>query len=243
MLNLLKLNNLKKNMMLKNFSTIIPVLAVIILFSACNQKETASTIVIKNNVDSVSYAIGMDIGKSLQKNEFGDINADALAKGLSESYSENESMMSHEEATAYINNYIQKKQQAVANENLKKGEEFLEVNKEKEGVITTESGLQYKILEEGNGPIPAKEDRVSVYYKGTRLDGTEFDSTKEGKPVEFAVTGVIRGWTEALQLMPVGSKWELYIHPKLAYGAQDRGTIKANDVLIFEIELLDIVKK
>ncbi|MCB2222099.1 MAG: FKBP-type peptidyl-prolyl cis-trans isomerase [Bacteroidetes bacterium] len=229
--------------MLKNLIGFIPAFTVIILLSACNQQKTASTVVINNQVDSVSYAIGMDIGKSLQKNEFGDINADALAKGLSDSYSENEGMMSHEDATAYINGYIQKKQQKVANENLKKGEEFLAENKEKEGVITTESGLQYKILKEGNGPIPTKEDRVSVYYKGTRLDGTEFDSTKEGKPVEFAVTGVIRGWTEALQLMPVGSKWELYIHPNLAYGAQDRGTIKANDVLIFEIELLDIVNK
>ena len=134
------------------------------------------------------------------------------------------------------------KKKLEAEENLNKAEEFLAENKNKEGIITTESGLQYKIIEQGTGPIPQKTDMVSVYYKGTRLDGTVFDETEEGNPAKFRVTGVIRGWTEALQMMPVGSKWELYVHPNLAYGAQERGKIKGNDLLTFQIELLDIVK-
>lgn len=128
-------------------------------------------------------------------------------------------------------------------ENREAGIKFLEENKSKEGVVTLPSGLQYKIITEGKGAIPTAESTVKVNYRGTLIDGTEFDSSyKRNMPAEFGVTGVIKGWTQALELMPVGSKWELYVPEELAYGPADRGTIKPFSALIFEVELLEIVK-
>ncbi len=120
------------------------------------------------------------------------------------------------------------------------GEKFLAENKAKEGVVTTPSGLQYKIITKGNGAVPADSSKVKVNYKGTMIDGTEFDSSKE--PITLAVNRVIPGWTEALKMMPVGSKWELYIPQELGYGAQEAGKIKPFSTLIFEVELVDIEK-
>lgn len=229
--------------MIKNMTGLILSFVVVILMSSCTQQTSSNKdVALTNELDSICYAIGIDIGKNLKTNGIDEINVDALAKGFSDSYGEGEGLMTAEDAGQYIRAYFTNKQGREAKINLKKAEDFLAENKNKEGVITTESGLQYKIITEGNGPIPTADNQVSVYYKGTRLDGTEFDSTKEGSPAKFAVTGVIRGWTEALQLMPVGSKWILYVPPSLGYGEQDRGKIKANDLLIFEIELLEIVK-
>jgi FKBP-type peptidyl-prolyl cis-trans isomerase FklB len=130
-------------------------------------------------------------------------------------------------------------------ENKAAGEKFLAENAKKEGVVTTESGLQYKIIKAGKGEIPTKESTVKVHYKGTLIDGTEFDSSYSRKePAKFGVTNVIKGWTEALQLMPVGSKWELYIPQELAYGERQSGShIKPFSALVFEVELLEIEKK
>jgi FKBP-type peptidyl-prolyl cis-trans isomerase FklB len=236
--------------MLKSF-TGVSVLAIVILFlNSCAQTSIQKDVSLNNDLDSICYAIGLDIGSNLKQNDFEEINVDALAKGFEDSFSEEDGLMTKEDASAYIRQYFQEvqkkmaeKKKVEAEENLKIAEEFLAENKNKDGVVTTESGLQYKIIEQGDGPIPERTDKVSVYYKGTRLDGTVFDETVDGSPATFGVTGVIRGWTEALLMMPVGSKWELYIHPNLGYGAQDRGKIKGNDLLVFEIELLDIVKK
>ncbi|MCB0823565.1 MAG: FKBP-type peptidyl-prolyl cis-trans isomerase [Bacteroidales bacterium] len=235
--------------MFKSLSGITLMVVALFMLSSCEQTSVRKDVTLNNDLDSVCYAIGLDIGNNLKQNEFESINIDALAKGFEDSFSEGEGMMSKEDAGAYIRKYFQgiqekmaEKKKLEAEENLNKAEEFLAENKNKEGIITTESGLQYKIIEQGTGPIPQKTDMVSVYYKGTRLDGTVFDETEEGNPAKFRVTGVIRGWTEALQMMPVGSKWELYVHPNLAYGAQERGKIKGNDLLTFQIELLDIVK-
>jgi FKBP-type peptidyl-prolyl cis-trans isomerase len=141
---------------------------------------------------------------------------------------------------------MQQKQAAakakVASENLAKGKAFLEANKTKEGVKVTDSGLQYKVIEEGTGESPTASDKVRVHYRGRLVNGQEFDSSyKRGKPAEFPVTGVIKGWTEALQLMKEGAKWELYIPPELAYGTQDRPGLPGNSTLIFEVELLDVL--
>ena len=143
----------------------------------------------------------------------------------------------------FLQKYTQKAMMAKAEKALKAGEEFLAANAKKDGIKTTESGLQYKIEKEGTGAIPADTSVVRVHYKGTLIDGTEFDSSyKRGEPTEFPVNRVIKGWTEALQLMPVGSKWTLYIPSNLAYGPQGaRGAIGPNETLIFEVELIDIV--
>ncbi len=148
-------------------------------------------------------------------------------------------------ANKYVMDYFNKMRAKKGEKNMKDAEEFLKENGTKDGVKTTASGLQYKIIQEGTGPIPTETDMVKVYYKGTLADGREFDGTTEGNPAQFRVNGVIRGWTEAIMLMPVGSKWTLYVHPDLAYGANPRqgGIIEANHLLIFDLELLEIVKK
>ncbi len=155
--------------------------------------------------------------------------------------------MSASEAQNYLNVTMQqlqeKKNEELYGENRRQGEEFLAENKTKEGVVTTESGLQYKVIKMGKGKKPSATDRVKVHYHGTLVDGTVFDSSvNRGEPATFGVNQVIKGWTEALQLMPVGSKWTLYIPYNLAYGAQNTGTIKPYSALIFEVELLGIEK-
>ncbi|MCF8404643.1 MAG: FKBP-type peptidyl-prolyl cis-trans isomerase [Bacteroidales bacterium] len=220
------------------------IIAVIILSSCGQQTGTKKDVAMNTELDSVSYAIGIDIATNLQKSGFDNINVDALAKGFSDIFDEVEGAMDPKDANTYVMTYFNKERERKASENLRQANEFLEENKTKEGVITTESGLQYKIITEGSGPIPGETDQVKVYYKGTLIDGREFDATTPDTPAQFRVNGVIKGWVEALQIMPVGSKWELYVHPDLAYGANPRqgGIIEANHALIFEIELLEIVK-
>ncbi|GAB4331991.1 MAG: FKBP-type peptidyl-prolyl cis-trans isomerase [Bacteroidales bacterium] len=232
---------------MKAFQSILFVMIVGVMIVSCSQNSSNSNsssgpVTLNNDLDSVSYAMGLDIGNNLKNNGFESVNIPAITKGFEDAFDEGEDMIPYEEAGNYIRNYFTMKQKREADANLKAAEEFLAENKKNEGVNETESGLQYEIIRQGDGPIPTKDDMVSVYYKGTRIDGTVFDETTEGNPAKFRVTGVIKGWTEALTMMPVGSKWKLYIHPDLAYGAQARGNIKANDLLIFEIELLEIVK-
>jgi len=214
------------------------------LFVACDQMTSPKKDVkLENDLDSVSYAIGIDVATNVKKSGFEEINADAIAKGFEDIFSETEPLIEPSVANNYVRDYFNKVRKMKAEKNLKEAEEFLAENGKKEGIITTESGLQYKIVTEGNGPKPEPTDMVKVNYKGTLIDGEEFDSTSEGNPAQFRVNGVISGWTEALQLMPVGSKWILYIHPDIAYGENPRpgGIIEANDLLIFEIELVEIV--
>lgn len=229
---------------IKQLTGILIVLAVIALTSCDQQKTSSKEVTIASEIDSVSYAIGIDIGNNLKRSGFEAINPDALAKGLNEVYTEAEGIWEAQAANTYVMNYFSKAAERKAKENLTKAEEYLAANKDKEGVVTTESGLQYKIITEGTGPKPLETDQVKVNYRGTLIDGTEFDASTAENPAQFRVNGVIKGWVEALQLMPVGSKWELYIHPDLAYGASPRqgGPIQPNDMLIFEIELLEIVK-
>ena len=220
------------------------IIAVTTLVSCEQQSGSTKDVILNNELDSVSYAIGIDIATNLEKSGFDKINAHALTKGFTDVFDSVEGKMEPKDANTYVMNYFNKERSRKGENNLKKANDFLAENKAKEGVITTESGLQYRIIAEGTGPIPVETSQVKVYYRGTLLDGREFDATTEGNPAQFRVNGVIKGWTEALLLMPVGSKWELYIHPDLAYGANPRqgGIIEANDALIFEIELLEIVK-
>jgi len=199
----------------------------------------------KETKDKVSYSIGADIGGNLKRADL-DINPDFLVQGIKDSFA-GKTVMTDEEMKATLQAFqtemqakMQAKQKALGEKNKADSEKFLEENKKKEGVKTTASGLQYKIIKEGKGAKPKTTDTVSVNYRGTLTNGTEFDKSKD--PVTFPVEGVIPGWTEALQLMPVGSKWELVIPPSLAYGENAPPMIGPNQALVFEVELLDIKK-
>jgi len=198
-----------------------------------------------------SYAFGLNIGRGLSKQPV-DLDAAAVARGLKDALSGSKSLLTDEEAAAdlaQLKDQAQKasdaKMQELGAENQKAGAAFLAENKTKEGVVTLPSGLQYKILTAGTGPKPTAADTVVCQYKGTLLDGTEFDSSyKRGQPATFAVGKVIKGWTEALQLMPVGSKWQLFIPADLAYGERGAGNvIPPNATLVFEVELVSIQAK
>ncbi len=200
-----------------------------------------------SEVDSVSYAFGINIGESLGRMNIEGLNAKIVAKGIADMIEKEgaNAKMTNDEAVALLNNYFQKKQMEAVTKNLKEGEEFLAKNKNEEGVKTTESGLQYKVTTEGSGPKPAATDEVEVHYRGTTLDGKEFDSSYErGEPAKFRLDGVIRGWTEGLQLVNEGSKVTFWIPSDLAYGEQGAGgAIGPNSTLIFEVELLKVVKE
>jgi FKBP-type peptidyl-prolyl cis-trans isomerase len=198
-----------------------------------------------------SYAIGMNIGKGLKKDEV-DVDAASLARGIRDAISGNKSLLTDEEAKTALMALatdVRAKQQAkldqIAAVNKKEGDAFLAANKAKDGVVALPSGLQYKIEKEGNGPKPTAADSVTCNYRGTLIDGKEFDSSyKRGQPLTIPVSGVIKGWTEAMQLMPVGSKWQLFIPSDLGYGNQAMGQdIQPGSTLIFEVELLSIAPK
>lgn len=204
---------------------------------------TATTPVLKSAIDTVAYAIGLSVAGSLKAQGLADINTNLLLAGINETLKGGKTVMSPEQANQYIGQYFQKQAGIKGEANLKAGEKFLEENKKRPTVTTTASGLQYEVVKMGEGPKPADTSRVKTHYHGTLIDGTVFDSSVErGEPVEFPVNGVIKGWQEALQLMPVGSKFKLYIPSNLAYGERAAGpTIGPNSALIFEVELLEIL--
>ncbi len=195
----------------------------------------------------LGYIIGMDIGKSLRQ-QGAEVDLDALVEAIRATFNGEELAMTAEEAGAVRQAFIQKRQAAQQAEtaaagasNLAEGEKFLAENKLKEGVQTTDSGLQYKVMTMGDGAKPAATDTVKVHYRGTLLDGTEFDSSyARNEPISFGLNRVIAGWTEGVQLMPIGSKFMFYIPPELGYGAGGGGPIPPNSTLIFEVELLEI---
>ncbi|MCA1765243.1 MAG: FKBP-type peptidyl-prolyl cis-trans isomerase [Desulfobulbaceae bacterium] len=198
--------------------------------------------------DEISYVVGQDIGSSLREIQ-SEINADALFAGIDDSLNDRESRIGPEQTEALKEEFTKKLQKELAaraeeaaGNNLAEGETFLTENKTREGVETTESGLQYEVLVEGDGPVPEETDTVKVHYRGTLIDGTEFDSSYErGEAAVFKVDSVIPGWTEALQLMKVGSKYKLFIPPDLAYGErQVSQEIGPNSTLIFDVELVGI---
>jgi len=222
---------------------------VLIIFIVVSCEQNVKNVELKTFNDSVSYAIGADIARNFANQKL-EINNDAFVNGFMKIANGEDSEFTEEEVTTILTRYQQKmmeKRQAeesvVAAENLKKGEEFLAQNKTKKGVKVTPSGLQYRVITMGKGKKPKLNDKVKVHYKGTLIDGTEFDSSyKRGAPAEFPLNGVIKGWTEGLQLMPVGSKFEFVIPADLAYGTRAPQSIGPNQTLIFEVELLDIVK-
>lgn len=240
------------------------VASLAILLSACNESETAKAepLNLEDDRTKVSYAIGMSAGTSMSRNLESlegtdlDIDIDILIRAFGEGIKD-EAQMEEPALQQVMNDFrgkvnaaMQAKRQAEKEELERKAEEnktlsgeFLEANKAKEGFVTLESGLQYKVIVAGEGKSPAPKDRVKVHYKGTLTDGTQFDSSYDrGQPAQFGVTQVIKGWTEGLQLMKEGSKWALVIPPELAYGPTTRPKIPGNSVLLFEVELLEVIE-
>lgn len=201
---------------------------------------------LKNEQDKISYALGFNIGNNIQKDY--KLNLEAFFKGIQDSHS-GSNLLTDEEMQATLTAFQQQMRQKQAetmkmkaDSNKAEGKAFLEANKEKEGVVTLPSGLQYKVIKQGEGASPKASDTVSCHYRGTTIDGKEFDSSyKRGEPASFQVGAVIAGWTEALQLMTIGSKWMLYIPAELAYGDRGAGgVIEPGSALVFEVELLGI---
>jgi len=209
--------------------------------------DTASTAVVRplmeNALDSFSYALGLSMAGFYKQQGIEDINTDLIIQALNDTRNDT-ARMDEEEVNNAIVSYMQQVKSERAAANKKEGQAFLDSNRLKPAVVTLASGLQYQVLKEGNGPKPGPTDKVKVHYEGTLLDGTIFDSSvKRGEPIELNVNGVIPGWTEALVLMPVGSKWRLFIPSDLAYGDNQAGPdIKPGSTLLFDVELLEIVK-
>ena len=221
-------------------------IAIASLAIACNQQSNNQSVSLTNQVDSTSFAIGVNVAENLGKNiaqQFEEVNLGLLKAGLNAGIdTNNKSEISGAVAEQIIEEFFKSKQELTAKKAQGEGAAFLAENAKREGVISLESGLQYEILTEGNGQIPTINDKITAHYHGTLIDGTVFDSSVDrGEPASFPVNGVIAGWTEALQIMPIGSKWKLYVPSDLAYGERGAGQIIGPySTLIFEVELLSI---
>ncbi len=208
-----------------------------------NEAQKFDNVKLETYTDTVSYAFGISIAENLKSQNIDNISPAAIGKAFHDFY-KNQAKMTGEQANETIQKFFEDKESENHKEAVEEGKKFLAENGKKAGVKTTNSGLQYKVITEGTGVKPVATDKVRVHYSGTLINGTKFDSSYDrGEPAEFGVTQVIKGWTEALQLMPVGSKWELYIPADLAYGSRGAGgDIKPFSTLIFQVELLGIVK-
>lgn len=227
------------------YSAVVVMLALGLMLTSCSKNQ--GKVEMKTLTDSVSYAIGFDFGKNLKQQEV-DLNADIVAQAIKDAKDTSIHLMTEAQIKSVMTNFqkeVMEKQNAkmktLGEKNKKDGEAFLAANKSKAGVVTLPSGLQYKVITMGTGPKPKEDQMVVLNYRGTLIDGTEFDNSyKRGEPAMFQVKSIIPGFTEALQLMPVGSKWELFIPSNLAYGERAAGPqIAPNATLIFEVELLD----
>ncbi len=233
--------------------SVLVIIVSVLIFTSCKNGEDAK-VNLTNFNDSLSYAIGQDIANNFKQNQLDSLNINVLSKAMKDFFAEDTTVMSKEEATQVLSTFTMKmRAEAEAKQleqnkvqfqtELEVGQKYLVDNAQNAGVVTTESGLQYKVIKEGNGAKPAVSDKVKVHYEGTLIDGTKFDSSYDrGEPAEFGVTQVIRGWTEALQLMKEGSIYELCIPYELAYGERGSGSIKPYSTLNFKVELISIVK-
>ena len=220
--------------------------AAVVLTSACIDKSQFAKV--ESDDEMAAYSIGYNFGQQIAANT-DSLDLNVIIKGMKEGYSGSAEALTAEERMAAMKSFSKRrqeemiaKQSEMQEKNQKAGEAFLAENKEKEGVVTLESGLQYKVITEGEGKQPSETDTVKVHYTGTLLDGTVFDSSVErGEPAQFPLNRVIKGWTEGLQLMKEGSKWELYIPSGLAYGPRGSGAIEPHSTLVFEVELLEVV--
>lgn len=238
------------------------VVLVLIVFSipglACSKKndgsdstQKTSTAQFENDIDKVSYIIGVQIGQDFKRNYIEDVNVDMIARAIQDVLDDKTPAISESEMGTIMETYgteLRAKQEVAQAQEMTKNQAeasaFLASNALKPEIITLPDSLQYQILKEGTGPLPKATDMVKAHYRGSLLNGTEFDSSySRNEPVEFNVSGMIPGWTEVLQLMKVGSQWKVFIPPQLAYGEQGNRVIPPNSLLVFEIELLEIVKE
>ena len=221
-------------------------LIIFFVLSCSNEQSQRSISTLSSFKDSTSYSLGADLGENLKRQNV-EIDYDVFMAGLADGMETGIIKLDQKqrrEVMATLQKNLREKSDLEGKNNLKLADEFLKNNKMNDNVKETPTGLQYRIIKEGNGAKPKKEDKVRVHYVGRLMDGTEFDSSiKRGEPSEFGLTQVIKGWTEGLQLMTLGAKYEFFIHPKIAYGSRPRPTIPANSLLIFEVELLDIISK
>jgi FKBP-type peptidyl-prolyl cis-trans isomerase FklB len=230
---------------MKQISIVTVLLVFSLLLSCKSQNNTAvQEVALNNKVDSLSYYLGLNIANDIKSQGLEKINPAAVAAAFNDIFTGKKPLVEVEKTGPYLNDCFMELRSAKSEKQKKSGSDFLEANKTKAGVTTTTSGLQYQVLTEGHGPKPLATDKVTVNYVGTTLEGKEFDSSiKRGQPATFQVNAVIQGWQEALQLMPVGSKWKLFIPSNLGYGERGAGnSIGPNETLIFEVELLSINK-
>jgi len=227
--------------------TLLPIVAFLLVMAGCSGNDKSAPEV-KTEDERISYAIGFNIGHQLKMNIVEDtvnIDPDVVALAIADAMENGDTALSPEEIQQVLDDFQagqQAAQQRAAGENKIEASEFLVQNAKKENVVTLEDSLQYEIIEAGTGATPTQDDMVRVHYHGTFIDGTVFDSSVDrGEPVQFPIRGVIPGWTRVLQMMKVGGKWKAYIPPELGYGPRGSASIPPNSLLIFEIELLDIV--
>jgi FKBP-type peptidyl-prolyl cis-trans isomerase FklB len=229
---------------MKNYFFVFIALVVVATGTSCQNTANVKTISIKTSQDSLSYALGVNIGQSMKQQNLTDINADMMANVIDAILKGDTALtMNNEQAMTFINGYMTNKRKIDADKAVEEGKHYHEEKGKQAGVTTTASGLQYEIIKSGTGATPTGDDQVTVHYTGKLTDGTVFDSSVErGEPITFPVSGVIKGWTEALLLMKEGDKWMLYIPSELAYGqAGAGGVIPPNASLTFEVELLKVV--
>ncbi len=231
---------MNSTMKAKNLLLMLTVGAMLI---SCNNGSVNQTSApLKTEADTASFYLGYLNGSGTLQMKMTDLNMGALVAGMNSALQKKEVKPDQQTMEMYLNSYFQKLSTLRATENLEKGKKFLAENAKKAGVDTLSDGIQYKVIKKGDGPKPSETDVVKVNYKGTLLDGTEFDSSyKRGEPAEFPLNRVIPGWTKSLKEMPVGSKWEIFIPADQAYGPRGGGPIGPNETLIFEVELLEIV--
>ena len=220
---------------------------ILMTTAACAQKDKGSmssnsgSAQLNSQIDSVSYVMGVTIAHNIEQGGMKNLNFNAYMAGMHDAMDKDTSMIDDKEGQMMVNNYFQGLHKKLAEDNKKAAEDFLAKNKTADGVKTTDSGLEYKVLKEGNGPKPTASDKVVVNYTGSLLNGHVFDSSKDRGSFHTEVNRVIPGWTEALQLMPVGSKFRIWVSPELGYGARGAGRdIGPNELLVFDIELLSI---
>jgi FKBP-type peptidyl-prolyl cis-trans isomerase FklB len=229
-------------MKFSNYLVAVSVAGMVTLASCNNSTTRRNSVNLSNEIDSVSYSLGVSIGSGMQSQGMETLNYDAFVKAIQDVMENDSVLISNQQANMMLNSYFQNLHTQRVEKNKEAGEQFLAENKAKDGVQTTQSGLQYKVLQEGAGQTPTADDVVTVHYTGKLINGKVFDSSVErGEPATFGVNQVIPGWTEALQLMRVGSKYQLYIPSDLAYGPRGAGQdIGPNETLIFDVELLSI---